>query len=274
MDVGTENDVSTERDRETVTRETEKSDSSAGFWRGEEVEAYETGQRLMVEQKAAVLANIVRIVGYFCKKRAFVSPVILDVGCGTGTLANMLLETIGGCRVTGVDGSEEMLAAFRRNCHSRFPERTTLIHSDFNKGSFWHPMMNDHYDIIVSSMALHYLSDDGVGIFFKGARRRLSDGGIFTACIGNLSNLREIREMAYHFKLEFAYQNRKENGYEGTFSDFKADLKSRMAELCINWRTPGSYLTALEEAGFHEVELVWHLWLKSIYVALKRPAVR
>jgi hypothetical protein len=73
----------------------------------------------------------------------------------------------------------------------------------------------------------------------------------------------------YAFKLEFAYKNRKARGYKGTFSDFKDDFASRTERIRINWRPPGYYLTLLDDAGFNEIDMVWHLWLKSIYVALK-----
>jgi ubiquinone/menaquinone biosynthesis C-methylase UbiE len=144
----------------------ENDGSSADFWTGAEVERYEEMQRLMVEQKAAVLENIVRVADYFSAKRAFSSPAILDVGCGTGALFGMLLEKIPGSQVTGVDGSKEMLEAFERNCRSRFPARSALIQSDFNRLDFWRPMMGSMYDIIVSSMARHYLTDNAATRFF------------------------------------------------------------------------------------------------------------
>ena len=242
---------------------------SADFWAGEEVARYEEMQRLMVEQKAAVLDNIVRIAGYFASKRGFKSPKILDVGCGTGNLATMLLGQLPGSRLTGVDGSREMLHAFEKNCQARFLDRVRAVRSDFNQTDFWQPMEGHTFDIIVSSMALHYLTDEAASRFFEDAFSRLNDRGLLIACIGNLSESPEIREMAYAFKLEFAYHNRKENGYQGSFSDFKKDFASRVERIRINWRSPGRYLDLLEGAGFHEVDMVWHLWLKSIYVALK-----
>ena len=250
---------------------TDNGSSSADFWAGEEVDHYETTQRLMVEQKAAVLDNIVRIVDYFCRKRSFFAPTILDVGCGTGALTGMLLEKIAGSRVTGVDGSEEMLKAFDRYCRSRFPSRCEAIHADFNRRDFWGPMKAGTYDVLVSSMALHYLTDDAAARFFKAAHSRLTDHGVLVACIGNLSESPALREMAYQFKLEFAYTNRKANGYDGDFAAFKADFASRVERIRIHWRSPGSYLALLDDAGFQEVDMVWHLWLKSIFVALKPP---
>ncbi len=43
----------------------------------------------------------------------------LDVGCGTGALAELLAERVPGCRITGIDLSGNLIAA----CRARFPAR-------------------------------------------------------------------------------------------------------------------------------------------------------
>lgn len=242
--------------------------ATAKFWKGKEVDDYDTTQRLMVEQKREVLLNTVRIAHYFCENRSIAAPDILDIGCGTGTLANMLLKKMEKSRITGVDASEKMLSVFVRDCVGRFPDRAVAISSDFNSADFWDPL-DKEYDVIVSSMALHYLSDEAAARFFKEVNQHLRKDGLFVACIGNLSSCIEIKEMEYQFKLEFAYRNRKENGYDGTFSDFKRDFGKRISKMNVNWRIPQAYIDFLKEAGFREVDMVWHLWIKSIYVALR-----
>jgi len=126
------------------------------------------------------------------------------------------------------------------------------------------------YDFIVSSLALHYLSDERRDTFFKEIHDHLKENGVFIACIGNLSNISEINEMEQIFKAEYAYENIiKQENYLKNFDTFLTKFKNRQKEMNINWRDPADYLIALENAGFEKSDIVWHIWVKSIYVAIK-----
>jgi len=253
------------------------------FWKGKEVNEYDKNQKMSVEHKDEVLNNMERIYRFFVKKYDISSVRILDIGCGPGTLSLQLLDSIGDCKIIGVDSSKQMIELSKNRLENYIPGRYSSYISDFNTENFWIPKIDKKYDFIVSSLALHYLSDERREAFFKEIYDHLKENGVFIGCIGNLSNVPVIREMEQIFKAEYAYKNKIQqvNDFGGlgslvslddseNFDTFLTKSKNRQKEMNINWRSPKDYLMALKNAGFEKSEIVWHKWVKSIYVAIKR----
>ena len=240
------------------------------FWNDNEVSKYDIKQKMIVEHKDKVIDNIVRIARFFVKKYDISFPIILDIGCGPGTLVLRLLDSIDNCKIIGVDSSKQMIETSNYRLKKYIPNLYSGCISNFNTDNFWISKIDKKYDFIVSSLALHYLSDERRDTFFKEIHDHLKENGVFIACIGNLSNISEINEMEQIFKAEYAYENIiKQENYLKNFDTFLTKFKNRQKEMNINWRDPADYLIALENAGFEKSDIVWHIWVKSIYVAIK-----
>ena len=84
---------------------------------------------------------------------------ILDIGIGTGTLAAKLYE--GGNDITGIDFSNEMLAASK----AKMPNAKLISH-DFTQG-LPPGLATCKFDFIVSTYALHHLTDEEKIPFIK-----------------------------------------------------------------------------------------------------------
>ncbi len=94
---------------------------------------------------------------------------VLDLGCGLGYHCRWAAEQ-GAASVTGLDISERMLASARENCAGLPVEfrRADLETADFG---------NDEYDLVFSSLAVHYLED--WPSFCARVRKALRAGGRF-----------------------------------------------------------------------------------------------
>lgn len=117
---------------------------------------------------------------------------VLDLGCGDARVAK-IFEEKGASRYVGIEGSQRMAEAARANLTPGFSEVRQLWLEDFvpEKGA---------YDLVVSSLALHYLED--LGSMLSKACESLRAGGrmvfsvehpVITSCNRSLANT-TIRE--------------------------------------------------------------------------------
>lgn len=93
---------------------------------------------------------------------------VLDLGCGTGTLAAALLGAAPGASVVGVDGDPEILALARRRAPA----------AEFLDGLAQEiPLPDASIDIAVTTLVLHHLDHAGRMAAFAELLRVLRPGG-------------------------------------------------------------------------------------------------
>ena len=90
---------------------------------------------------------------------------VVDMGCGPGTVTRALKQRWPGAKITGIDGSPEMLARAR----AEDPEMT-WIEADMND---WEP--RGSLDLVYSNAALHWLDDHGA--LFPRLMNAIAPGG-------------------------------------------------------------------------------------------------
>lgn len=98
-------------------------------------------------------------------------PRILDLGCGTGVLSEFILSRTPDAAMTLLDQSAEMLdvAQTRLQKYS-----ITAVH-----GSFAEALPDGPFDAIISSLAIHHLSDEKKARLFQRVSEALVSDGIF-----------------------------------------------------------------------------------------------
>lgn len=108
---------------------------------------------------------------------------ILDLGCGTGAVLALAGERFAGARLTGVDAAPAMLDVAR----ARLPGAQFLC-QDVTA-----PVVADGYDLILSSMVLHWL-DDPVAVLgrWKGL---LNPGGMLAVALPVAGSFAEWRDL-------------------------------------------------------------------------------
>lgn len=99
------------------------------------------------------------------------NPKILDLGAGTGILTELLYKQHPNSNITLVDLSTEMLNIAKNKFNDKnfkYIEADYLTH-DFDKD----------YDIIVSSLSIHHLTDEEKKVLYKRIYNFLRTGGVF-----------------------------------------------------------------------------------------------
>jgi ubiquinone/menaquinone biosynthesis C-methylase UbiE len=98
---------------------------------------------------------------------------VLDVGCGTGTLAIQAKHRVGDSgRVAGVEPSKKLLAGARRKAAK---DRLTI---DLHQGGVEQlDFPDDSFDVVTSSFVMHHLPDDTLRRGLGEIRRVLRLGG-------------------------------------------------------------------------------------------------
>lgn len=106
---------------------------------------------------------------------------VLDIGFGTGILTKKLFDD--NYIIHGIDFSSEMI----KIAHDKMPE-AQFTEWDFTNG-LPHSFVNEKFDFIISTYALHHLTDNQKVVFINGLKEYLEPGG--TIVIGDIAFLSE-----------------------------------------------------------------------------------
>ena len=100
---------------------------------------------------------------------------IADVGAGNGTLGEVLLDAFPRARVISLDVNPKMIEAGEQRL-ARFGDRSRFLEFDFD-GPVWPDDAPGPFDAVVSSRAIHHVSDEQKRIIFGWIYDRLRPGG-------------------------------------------------------------------------------------------------
>lgn len=101
---------------------------------------------------------------------------VLELGVGSGRVAELVLDALPDARLTGIDGSAAMLDLARDRL-ARFGERVELIECAFEELD--RVAIDPGFDAAVSVQALHHLDDAGKAGAFGWLGETLRPGGLF-----------------------------------------------------------------------------------------------
>ncbi|HEX4415468.1 MAG TPA: class I SAM-dependent methyltransferase [Lacipirellulaceae bacterium] len=101
---------------------------------------------------------------------------VVDVGGGSGRMAERVLERFAGARVTVVDQSEPFLALAERRL-ARFAPRATVIQKRLQDD--WASELNSPPNVIVSTSAIHHLEPAEKRSLYAKCHAALAPGGLF-----------------------------------------------------------------------------------------------
>jgi tRNA (cmo5U34)-methyltransferase len=164
----------------------------------------------------------------------------LDLGTGTGVLADLVLRRYPMAEVTVLDLAENMLAAARTRL-AKFGGRVTYQQGDFSKDEF-----GFGYNLILSGLAIHHLEDAAKKDVYRRIFQALTPGGLFL----NRDNVRGATERL--------------NGiYEKLWLEYVASMGADVATCLERYHAEDipacveDQLEWLREAGFVDVGCHW-----------------
>lgn len=100
--------------------------------------------------------------------------VVLDMGCGTGTLALRCLRK--GARVHGLDAAEYMIEQSAKNAEAEgMRERLSLYHDSITQTA--RHFHDEQFDVVTATMVLGEFPQEYLEYIFQEARRSLKPGG-------------------------------------------------------------------------------------------------
>jgi SAM-dependent methyltransferase len=121
------------------------------------------------EERFAVLADIVAAA-----VAGVPNPLVVDLGCGPGSLAARLADRLPGATFVGVDADPLLLGLAR----SHYGSLATWVRADLADPS-WTDALPGPIHAAVSTTALHWLRPDQLAALYRVLAERTAPGGVF-----------------------------------------------------------------------------------------------
>ena len=195
---------------------------------------------------------------------------ILDLGCGTGLLAQQVLELLPDAHVYGVDCSLVMLEAARVNL-ADFIGRYTLAKADFRDP--WEDVIETPLDAVIHYSALHHLPHHSLREVYTRLFDVLRPGGWFLH--GDVIEERlpeavgQVGRAIRRFQMECA---RADLGDDGELLDELEEVRRANQEKGLISELPAmpeQQVAWLLESGFEFAVRVFQDWQISLFLARK-----
>ncbi len=180
---------------------------------------------------------------------------VLDLGCGTGTLAQRILEIFPRAHVTCLDFSEQMIEMAQAKLASF--NRANYVVQDFREYALTEP-----YHAVVSSLALHHLvTDEEKQAFYQKIYQGLNPGGCFYNADVVLAASKHLQSLYMERWKEFMRRQIPDDEIENVWLQKYAE-EDRPAPLM-------DQLAWLSAIGYQNVDVVWKYYNCAVYGGVK-----
>ena len=196
-----------------------------------------------------------RLVQHAFSANGRASPVIIDLGAGSGLLSDLLLSGCGEARAVLIDLSEDMLARAR----DRFGEdpRVSYRIADYTEATLVEP---GTADAVVSALSIHHLAEEDKRLVYRHAFDWLRPGGIFVNADQVLGATPALeRQYRADWRLQVEESELSRHQLEQALKRMEAD---RMAPL-------EDQMGLLRDAGFTECDCAYKNFSFAVFWASK-----
>ncbi len=179
---------------------------------------------------------------------------ILELGCGTGELTKKLCEHYPKARIIAIDYSPRMLAVCRKKLKS-FGDQVRLI-----EGDFAHTEFPRGCDVVISTLAIHHLTDPQKLELFKKIYSVLKREGWFVN--GDVV----LFESSRHTFLQEQVRSEHASARGIDLNALDAETHPGLGDHLSTLKTQ---LNLLEIAGFHSIDVIWKYYQFVVYGGFK-----
>jgi tRNA (cmo5U34)-methyltransferase len=180
------------------------------------------------------------------------SPAILDLGAGTGLLSEFVMQKVKSAALYLLDESSDMLAKAQQRLAQYNP--TIFIQS------MTEPLPAMKFDAVVSSVAIHHLTDEDKRSLFRRIYQSLTPSGVFV----NAEQILGATE--WHQQV---YEDMHLDGARALGSDedeIRAAKKRMTFDKCA---TLSDQVSWLREIGFQNADSFFHSFRFAVYAGWK-----
>jgi tRNA (cmo5U34)-methyltransferase len=195
----------------------------------------------------------------------------VELGAGEGHLSRALLDLFPDASVLALDGSAEMLDRTKARLNL-FADRAVTAPFDLAAAD-WLPLV-DGADVVVSSLCLHHLDDDGKRSLFSSLRGRMSDRGALLIADLVAPRRAEAHRLFAQTWDHIAQQQSLSEVGTGELFDLFVATEWNIYRYPDPMDTPSplsDQLRWLEQAGFHSVDCFWMRAAHAIYGGFCTP---
>ncbi|WP_232726063.1 class I SAM-dependent methyltransferase [Bacillus sp. FJAT-42315] len=179
-------------------------------------------------------------------------PTVLDIGAGTGLISAYLKEKFPEAQLTLIDLSEKMLEVAKQRFQD---EEIDYVTADYTTYKF-----EQTFDIIISSLSIHHLSDEEKRKLYQNVYTWLNPGGIFINAdqvLGHTPSIDSMYKQDWWEKISASGLTPKQldEARERTKLDRMSTLQQQ-----LDWLT---------ESGFRDVDCVYKYFNFVVLVGKK-----
>ena len=185
----------------------------------------------------------------------FAAIRIIDLGCGTGTVAKRLGDKFPNSTIVCLDIASKMIEIAKYKMSGR--KNTEFIVGDFSKIEFKEP-----FDVVVSSLALHHIqTDEEKKEFYTKIYKVLTNSGQFLNADVVLASTDYLQNINMNRWID--YMNKSvpmEEIQQRWLPAHKTEDRPSILMEQLKW---------LDEIGFENVDVIWKYYNFSVYGGVK-----
>jgi tRNA (cmo5U34)-methyltransferase len=193
---------------------------------------------------------------------------LLDLGCGDGVLGRTVMAECPKATGVFVDFSEHMIEAAKKKVDTR---RATLLVRDL-RSKTWTQSVSDHapFDLVVSGLAIHHLSDERKRELYREIFDLLKPGGLFLN-LEHVALTSAWAKQAYdELFVDSLWENDQARGGAKSRDDIAKQWHDRLGQAVDIPASVDDQCEWLQEIGFVDVDCFFKLFELALFGG-KRP---